>query len=305
MEFERLVEKRRSTRVFDGTPMSAETAKELLYAAAKAPNACNYQSWHFYALDQANVWKLVPDIYRGEWILGAGAAFVICTEDKKLAERFGDRGRMFALQDTAAAMTMLLLKAADIGWSGCWLGAFDPENCRKLLEIPTEREPVAIAVIGKNPELPPQRERKPMDAVTTFVGDFGTAGPEETERPSYTLEAGNYSGAVFFDVNLSDAKFNDVSMKNARFNNINMNGVKFTDINLRDSAFIGLTMAGAQFGADDAESICVELNGARFTQVNFTEAVLRQCKLCGVKLEGCDLTGMTIDGMDAADYFKK
>ncbi|MBQ4605558.1 MAG: nitroreductase family protein, partial [Clostridia bacterium] len=83
MEFNRLIETRRSTRGFDGTPLPQDLAKELLYAATKAPNACNLQSWHFYALDQASIRKLVPDVYRGEWILQAGAAFVICTEDGK------------------------------------------------------------------------------------------------------------------------------------------------------------------------------------------------------------------------------
>ena len=305
MEFNRLIETRRSTRGFDGTPLPQDLAKELLYAATKAPNACNLQSWHFYALDQASIRKLVPDVYRGEWILQAGAAFVICTEDGKLAERFGDRGRMFALQDTAAAMTMLLLKAADLGWSGCWLGAFDPESCRKVLEIPEGREPVAIAVIGRTENIPPQRERKPLETVCTMVGDFPAAESSGTEPEPFALRTGNYRGAVFFDVNLMDAAFDDVSLHGARFHNINMSGTKFTDINLQEASFAGVTMAGAQFGARDAEDICVGMEKTEFTQVSFAEAVLRYCTLRDVKLEGCDLTGLTIDGMSAKEYFTK
>ena len=303
MEFTRLIEQRRSTRVFNGTPMSENLAKELLYAASKAPNACNLQSWYFYALAQANIAELVPDVYRAEWILQAGAAFVICTEDGKLAERFGDRGRMFALQDTAAAMTMLLLKAADLGWSGCWLGAFDPDACRKVLSIPEGRVPVAIAVIGKTDNMPPQRERKSLEEVSTLIGDFGCI--PETESEPLELRTGNYSGAIFFDVNLMDAKFDDVSLHNARFHNINMSGAEFTDINLQKSYFAGVNMADAVFGAEEAEDICVSMEKARFTQVNFNEAVLKFCKLRNVKLEGCDLDGLTIDGMSAKEYFSK
>ncbi len=305
MEFTRLIEQRRSTRVFDGTPLSGDLAGELLYAASKAPNACNFQSWHFYALDQANIRKLVPDVYRGDWILRAGAAFVICTEDGKLTERFGERGKMFALQDTAAAMTMLLLKAADLGWSGCWLGAFDPEFCRKVLDIPEGREPVAIAVIGRTENIPPQRERKPLETVCTMVGDFPAAESSRTEPEPFALRTGNYRGAVFFDLNLMDAAFDDVSLHGARFNNINMSGTKFTDINLQEASFAGVTMAGAQFGARDAEDICVGMEKAEFTQVSFAEAVLKCCKLRNVKLESCDLTGLTIDGMSAKEYFSE
>ena len=47
------------------------------------------------------------------------------------------------------------------------------------------------------------------------------------------------------------------------------------------------------------------MNKAKFTQVDFTEAVLKQCRLNGVKLENCDLSGMTIDGVPAEEFFKK
>jgi nitroreductase len=306
MEFENLyTDWRRSTRTFTGRTLCNETIHYLLQAATRAPNACNLQSWHFYVLDQANIAKLVPDVYRGEWILKAGAAFVVCTEDGKLTERFGARGKMFAIQDTAAAMTMLLLTAANIGYAGCWLGAFDPDACRKLLSIPEDREPVAIAVIGKAETLPPMRDRKPLSEVCTIVGAFDAPGDTAEATGPFTLRCGNYSGALFQDLNLSDAQFEDITLAGGKFNNINMSGILFTDINLRGASYAGVNMTGAQFGAPDAESTCVEMNGSRFTHVDFAEAVLKNCILRNVHLENCDLTGMTIDGIPAEEYFKK
>ena len=306
MEFHRLyTDYRRSTRAFTGLTLCNETIHELLQAATRAPNACNFQSWHFYVLDQKNIAKLVPDVYRGEWILKAGAAFVVCTEDGKLTERFGERGKLFAIQDTAAAMTMLLLTAANIGYAGCWLGAFDPDACRKLLSIPEGREPVAIAVIGYADTLPPMRDRKPLSEVCTIVGEFDALdGVVEITAP-FTLRSGNYSGALFQDLGMSDAKFDDISLLNGKCNNINMSGSVFTDINLSGASYAGVNMTETRFGAADAESTCVEMNRSCFTQVDFTEAVLKNCKLHGVKLENCDLTGLTIDGLSAKDYFTK
>ena len=306
MEFHKLyTDGRRSTRAFTGRTLCNETIHTLLQAATRAPNACNLQSWHFYVLDQKNIVKLVPDVYRGEWILKAGAAFVVCTEDGLLAERFGERGKMFAIQDTAAAVTILLLAAANIGWSGCWLGAFDPEACRKLLSIPEGREPVAIAVIGEAQTQPPMRDRKPLAEVCTIIGEFDAPGDAAEATGPFTLRSGNYSGALFQDLNLTDAQFEDISLAGGRFNNINMTGTIFTDINLSEASYAGVYMAGVQFGAKDAESTCVEMNKAKFTQVDFTEAVLKQCRLNGVKLENCDLSGMTIDGVPAEEFFKK
>ncbi|MBR4961445.1 MAG: nitroreductase family protein [Clostridia bacterium] len=306
MEFHRLyTDGRRSTRAFTGRTLCNETIHSLLQAATRAPNACNLQSWHFYVLDQKNIAKLVPDVYRGEWILKAGAAFVVCTEDSVLAERFGERGKMFAIQDTAAAMIMLLLEAANIGWSGCWLGAFEPEACRRLLSIPEGRVPVAIAVIGEAHTQPPMRDRKPLGEVCTMVGDFDAPGDKTEATAPFTLRSGNYGGALFQDLNLAEARFDDIWLADGKFNNINMSGTVFTDINLSGASYAGVDMAGTRFGAVDAESTCVEMNKAKFTQVDFTEAVLKNCRLCDIRLENCDLTGMTIDGIPAEEYFKK
>jgi len=172
MDFTKLyMEARQSTRTFTGETVSVEMVQELLRAAVRAPNACNFQSWYFYVVFQKDLTNLVPDVYRGEWILKAGVAIVVCTEDGKLADRFGERGRMYAIQDTAAAMTMLLLEAADLGLAGCWLGAFDPEACRKILSIPENRTPVAIAIVGRAQDKLPMRERKPLEEVYTVVGE--------------------------------------------------------------------------------------------------------------------------------------
>lgn len=304
MELRTLLNERRSNRAFNGKPVTSAQVQELLYAATKAPNACNLQSWHFYALDQQKIADMVPTVYKGEWIKTAGVAFVVCTEDGALTSRFGERGKLFAIQDTAAAMTMLLLRATDLGLTGCWIGAFDPDECRRFLSIPDTRTPVAIAMVGYADELPPLRERKPLEKVSTLCGEFPVTDGEELYMP-YTLSAGSYSGARFEDLNLPGADFSTVVMQNAKFDNIDLANAAFTDINLSGSTYAGVYMAGVHFGAADAKDTCVEMDGAVLTEVSLTDALLRRCHLQNAKLEGCDLEGLTIDGMPAKEYFTK
>lgn len=304
MELRALLNERRSNRVFNGKPVTSAQVQELLYAATKAPNACNLQSWHFYALDQKKITEMIPTVYKGAWIQNAGVAFVVCTEDGELTSRFGEKGKLFAIQDTAAAMTMLLLRAADLKLTGCWIGAFDLDECRKFLSIPDTRTPVAIAVVGYADELPPMRDRKPLDEVSTICGDFPVPDGEELHVP-YTLSAGDYSGAKFEDLNLSGADFSNVSLQNAKFDNVNLANAAFTDINLSGSTYAGVYMAGVYFGAADAKDTCVEMDGAVLTEVSLTDALLKHCHLQNAKLEGCDLEGLTIDGMPAKEYFTK
>ena len=171
MNFGELIYKRRSVRGFTGQALTDMQIKKLLEAAVNAPNACNYQSWHFFCLrGRAEIEGLFPKVYSGEWIKNAGAVFVVCTDAKKIGARFGKRGEeLFAVQDTACAADHLLLMATELGLSGCFVGAFDENECRAYLNIPESLRPVIILPIGYASEDFPKRSRRNIDEVCTMV----------------------------------------------------------------------------------------------------------------------------------------
>lgn len=172
MEYSELIKVRHSTRGYDGRLLTEDQLRELVTAGTLAPNACNYQSWHFYATcDKEKIEGVCPDVYSREWIKTAGAVIVVCTENGQLVERFGDRAKnLFVIQDTSAAATQILLKAADMGMSGCYIGAFNEYECRKYFGIPDNRRPVLMLSIGYE-ETPtvPEKSRKPLDEVLTII----------------------------------------------------------------------------------------------------------------------------------------
>lgn len=171
MNFENLICKRRSVRGFTDKPLTNEEVAKLLYAASAAPNACNYQSWHFYCVaGREAVSGFVPAVYGGEWFSTAAAVFVICTDAEKLGERFGKRGtELFAIQDTACAADHLMLMAAELELGSCFVGAFNEEECRKYLNIPLTRRPVALIPVGHAAADIPKRGRRALDEVCTFI----------------------------------------------------------------------------------------------------------------------------------------
>jgi len=173
MEFRELLYTRRSTRAYTYEKVDKSFAIELVEAGTRAANACNLQSWHFYPIiDKTVIEGLYPEVYGAEWIKDVSAVIVICTEETSLIERFGDRAReLFMIQDTAAAAQNILLAAADKGYAGCWIGAFDEVKCREYLNIPANRRPVVIAAIGKAAKEVPLRDRKPIEEKYTFIGE--------------------------------------------------------------------------------------------------------------------------------------
>jgi len=171
VEFKDLLTKRRCVRKFSGGSIPKNQLRAILESGLRAPNACNYQSWHFYCIcDKEKIAGMVPRICRWDWVKDAAAVIVICTKSAQLEERFGDRGAMFAIQDTAAAAENILLAAADFGFGGCWIGAFNEDACREYLDLHEEHRPVIILPIGTVEEEPPLRERNPFEDEVTFIG---------------------------------------------------------------------------------------------------------------------------------------
>lgn len=290
MNFDELVSARRSVRSFTGRDVSEDEIYKLLGAAVSAPNACNYQSWHFYVVrGRELIGGFVPAVYRGEWFRSAAVVFVVCADAEALSERFGVRGRdLFALQDTACAADHLMLMAAELGLGSCFVGAFDEGECRKYLDIPEGRRPVALIPVGHPAEELPKRERKPIPEAVTFVGGSPIPdGATRGERKPFALKSASLPGAVFDDLNLL----------RSTFSNINMKGCRFSDINMAGASFGGMTMQGSDFG-------CVDMRGTKFENPDFTDALFRNCNLRKVKIENSDIGGMTVDGVDISELIK-
>ena len=168
MEFSELIYKRRSVRSFTERTLTREEIDKLLIAAIRAPSACNMQSWHFYAVTDSEIRAKFTE-FCAPWVSTAPVIFVICTDEAQIVEKFGERAKIFPIQDTSLAIENLLLAAADMGLGGCFIGAFDSEKCRTALEIPRKYGIVALVPIGEPTVESPLRERKSLNDVVTYI----------------------------------------------------------------------------------------------------------------------------------------
>ncbi len=171
MEFKELIYKRRSNRRLTGGVIPREHLQLMLEAGLRAPNACNYQSWHFYCIcDKEKVENMIPDICSQEWIKNASACIVITEDRARLEERWGkEKAELFIAQDSGAATENILLMAADLGYGACFVGAFDEEKCRRYVGAGENERPVSMIPIGTVESDPPLRDRKPFEETVTFI----------------------------------------------------------------------------------------------------------------------------------------
>ena len=65
----------------------------------------------------------------------------------------------------------LMLMAVGLGLATCWIGAFDEEAVRKVLDIPNGLRPVVIVPLGYSnlAEPPKAPARRPLNEVVKIV----------------------------------------------------------------------------------------------------------------------------------------
>jgi len=95
---------------------------------------------------------------------------VVSVDPRPCSARYGDRGeRLYAIQDTSAAIEHLLLATVDRGLASCWIGAFDTDAVRDALGIQFPIEPIAILPIGYSAESAGRPARRPLAEVTSWI----------------------------------------------------------------------------------------------------------------------------------------
>jgi nitroreductase len=171
MEFNEVIAKRRSVRHFNTRiDVTDDQVRALLGAAVTAPSAGNIQPWRFYVLRSAESRERLAQAMGQRWATAAPVIVVVCVDPRPCAARYGERGeRLYAIQDSAAAVHGILLTAVDLGLASCWIGAFDDDAVREAIGAPLPLTPVAVLPVGLSAEAAAKPARRPLEEVTTWL----------------------------------------------------------------------------------------------------------------------------------------
>jgi nitroreductase len=167
MDFYDVIRGRRSIRAYRDTPVEEEKLKRVLEAARVAPTAANRQPIHFYVVRKREARRRLLQAYSQEWFAGAPVIICACARPSQAWSRTD--GKSYADVDTTIAMDHLILAATAEGLGTCWIGAFNPERLREVLDIPAELEPVALTPLGYPAAEPAPTPRKPLDEICEYL----------------------------------------------------------------------------------------------------------------------------------------
>ncbi|OGS43078.1 MAG: hypothetical protein A2539_09315 [Elusimicrobia bacterium RIFOXYD2_FULL_34_15] len=186
MEFKELVLKRYSCRKFSNTPVEKEKIIRCIESARVSPSACNAQPWKFIVVDNPEMRKKVAEaatsgIYRMSKFVHEAPVIILVLADKgSFLSRAGSlvRNTRFYLIDIGIVCEHIVLQATEFGLGSCYVGWFNENAVRKVLNIPKNLEIPSIICMGYPDESyktkdPIRRHagsetRKPIDDILSF-----------------------------------------------------------------------------------------------------------------------------------------
>lgn len=152
------IKARRSVRKYKLESISGEKLEIILEAARLAPSAANRQPWYFVAVQEASRKKAVAEAANNQAFMSDAAVIIVAVSDPDVSPRWYEKDTMIALEH-------MVLAATSMGYGSCWIGAFDEDTVKELLDIPARMKVTAILPIGVPDEQPRARPRKDSSEV--------------------------------------------------------------------------------------------------------------------------------------------
>ena len=178
MEFQKLIEKRRTVRKYaKGNTVTKEDILAMVKAAQEAPSWKNSQTGRYYCvMDGADVARFrqecLPEMNAGKC---ENAVLIISTfvHDRAGFQKDGtadnELGNGWGCYDLGLQNENLVLKAAELGYGSLIMGIRDADKIREFLEIPQEDTVVAVIAGGVPGEQPGRPKRKEVEEIVKFL----------------------------------------------------------------------------------------------------------------------------------------
>ena len=146
MDVKEAIVKRRSVRSFTVKDVSRSLLEEIMESVRMAPSASNRQDWKFIIVDRKATREM---LYRAaekqEFVRDAPVVIVgVAVQPNETMTCGVNAGNV----DVAIALDHLSLRAAEEGLGTCWIGAFDQEKTKEILEIPESCKVIGLMPLG-------------------------------------------------------------------------------------------------------------------------------------------------------------
>jgi nitroreductase len=160
------ISKRRSIRKYKDTAIEADKLDKILEAARIAPSAANRQEWKFLVVKDKETRQKLVNAANGQNFVGEAPVTIVAISTE--SERVMPCGQYAYTVDLSIAVSFMILEATELGLGTCWLGAFNEDEVKKILNIPEEIRVPAMFTLGYADEDPISRPRKDLSDIVRY-----------------------------------------------------------------------------------------------------------------------------------------
>ena len=162
MDFSELMKTRRSCREMQQKSVEEDKINMILEAARLSQSASNRQPRKIVVVTDEDVLReLAAACYDQPATKNAPVMFAVCSDLTHVMAC----GQPCAPMDCAIACSNMLNQAAELGVFGCWLGRFDQEAVKKVINAPEGYTVYAVIPMGYPAAELRARPRKSMEEI--------------------------------------------------------------------------------------------------------------------------------------------
>jgi nitroreductase len=161
-----VIKARGSIRNYKDKPLSKQALLDVLEAARMAQSADNRQPWEFIVVTDPVIKKKLIRAAGSQSFVGEAAAVIICLANPGESASVGPFEGF--LIDLAIAIENMALTAWDLGIGSCWIGAYNEEMVKALLDAPMNLRVVSLLTLGYPNERPGPKYRKEPNEIIHY-----------------------------------------------------------------------------------------------------------------------------------------
>ena len=157
--------KRYSCRSYQDKTIEQEKLTEIFEAARLAPSAKNLQDWRFVVVTDKETKAKVAEAASNQMFLAKASAIIAACSNNDHVMRCGQRVGPI---DVAIALEHISLQATELGLATCWIGSFEPDKIRTILDIPADIEIIELMSLGYPADKAREPGREPLEEIVCY-----------------------------------------------------------------------------------------------------------------------------------------
>ena len=164
------IKKRQSIRKYKEDPIPEDVLLRVLEAARLAPSGKNLQPWKFVIVKDKALKDKLAQASAGQFFIAEAPVIVVgCGFPDECYARMGRYMKSWPV-DVTIALEHIILQAHEEGLGTCWIGSFEEEEVKSILNIPRNVKVLALTPLGYPDEAPPFRRRKSLEEIISYDG---------------------------------------------------------------------------------------------------------------------------------------